>query len=157
GRFRRKEFLQSLIGMLRDNNDRDAYIRHAAVLALARIGDADALLATARDESRAVRLGVCLALRRLQRAEVAQFLNDSDPQIVLEAARAINDVPIPAALPDLARVASPGSRRAEAPSAKTGIDQGLVTSAAAESFVMNRALNANFRLGNTTKPQPTAA
>ena len=157
GRFRRKEFLQSLIGMLRDDNDRDAYIRHAVVLALARVGDVNALLAAARDESRAVRLGACLALRRLQRAEVAQFLNDADPQIVLEAARAINDVPIPAALPDLASVVSRSSRSNELPFEKAGMDQSLVTSTAVESFVSRRALNANFRLGNTTNAEVLAA
>ena len=47
-------------------------------------------------------MGVLLALRRLGDAEVARFLKDSDPRLVLEAARAINDVPIEGALATLA-------------------------------------------------------
>src|SRR5213075_1992658 len=96
------------------------------------------------DPSPAVRMGVCLALRRLQRAEVAQFLNDADPQIVLEAARAIYDVPIPAALEDLARVASRNSRSNETPTENADLDHSLGPSAAAELFALRRALNANF-------------
>ena len=42
-------------------------------------------------------MGVLLALRRLGDPEVARFLDDPDPRLVLEAARAINDVPITAA------------------------------------------------------------
>ena len=38
--------------------------------------------------------------------EVARFLDDADPQLVVEAARAINDVPIEAAMPQLAALAS---------------------------------------------------
>ena len=46
-------------------------------------------------------MAALVALRKLQRPEVAQFLSDADPKIVLEAARAIYDTPIPAALPQL--------------------------------------------------------
>ena len=100
----------ALLEVLKRNQNQDAHLRHAAVFALARIGDVPALLAAAKDESPAVRLGVCLALRRLQRPEIAQFLNDSDSQIALEAARAINDAPIPEAMNALANV-PPASRR----------------------------------------------
>ena len=130
-------------------NDKDAYLRHAAILALARIGDMPALLAAAKDESPAVRLGVVLVLRRLQRPEVAMFLNDSDPQIVLEAARAIYDAPIPEALPELAKLLSRSSRGNEAPSERARRDQSLVTSAATKTggFTLRRGMNAQFRLG----------
>ena len=40
---------------------------------------------------------MALVLRRLRSPQIAQFLNDPDPRIVLEAARAINDEPIEAA------------------------------------------------------------
>jgi quinoprotein glucose dehydrogenase len=45
-----------------------------------------------------------LALRRLKNAEVRRFLHDGDEAIVLEAARAIHDVPIAEATEDLAQL-----------------------------------------------------
>jgi len=59
--------------MLRENADKDPYLRHAGVMALTWIGDTDALLAAAKDGSSAVRMGVLLALRRLHRDEIATF------------------------------------------------------------------------------------
>ena len=101
-------------------------LRHAAILALARIGDAAQLIAAANNESPAVRLGAVVALRRLQRKEVGLFLQDSDPLVVLEAARAINDEPIPGAVTDLAAV---------------------ITNADQSEALIRRVMNANFRLG----------
>ena len=124
----------ALFELLRSNADQDAYLRHAAVLAMARIGDTPALLAAANNNSRSVRLGVLLALRRLGSPEVARFLHDADPQIVLEAARAINDAPIPAALPQLATLIARTTK------SETKISE-------LETFTLRRALNANFRLG----------
>ena len=126
GKLGRKEATPALLQVLRDNKDRDAYLRHAAVVALERINDRPALVAAAGDSSPAVRLGVLLALRRLGSKEVAVYLNDSEPRLVLEAARAINDVPITDALPQLAAV-----------SFKTGQSEHL----------QHRVLNAHFRLG----------
>src|SRR5205823_1235954 len=57
---------------------------------------------------------------------VARFLGDGEPALVLEAARAINDVPIAGALPELAARAT-----------RTGMPEPLA----------RRVLNANFRLG----------
>ncbi len=67
-------------------------------------GDVPALERAAADESPAARMGALLALRRLGHPEVARFLKDRDPRLVLEAARAINDVPIAGAMTPLAAV-----------------------------------------------------
>jgi len=121
------------IDLLRENDDRDAYLRHAAVMALAGRGSVPEMLKSANDSSPAVRVGVLLALRRLASPEVARFLNDPDPRIVLEAARAINDAPIDAATERLAALAT----------ASSGISPGKL-----ESLILARALNANFRIGS---------
>ena len=96
----------SLIELLRDNNDTDAYIRHAAVMGLTGIGDVAALTKAATDPSAAVRIGALLALRRLGKTEAATFLNDSDPKIATEAGLAIYEAPIEGAMPALAGVAT---------------------------------------------------
>lgn len=102
GAWRATNAVTGLMTLLRENADQDPYLRHAASLALARIGDLKALIEASSNPSRSVRMGACLALRRMERPEVARFLSDADPAIVLEAARAIHDVPIPAALETLA-------------------------------------------------------
>ena len=113
--------------LLRQNDDRDPWIRHAGVMALTRIDDNIDLEAAASDSSPAVRRAAVLALRRLKRPEIQVFLTDEDPQIVLEAARAIHDVPIEAAFPQLAEL----SRRERLPAEP----------------VLRRSLNALYRLG----------
>ncbi len=156
----------AVVEVLRKNADQDATLRHAAVYALVRIGNVKALLTWVHDSSPSVRLGVCLALRRLMHPDIAQFLDDPDPRIVLEAARAISDLPIEPALPKLAALLSTGSsRREEAPSnSKLGAQnavqkqsQSLLTSAATQDWILRRALNANFRLGQTTNALALAA
>jgi quinoprotein glucose dehydrogenase len=98
-----------LLDLARANADRDAYLRHAAVVALARIGAREPVLAAAGDASRAVRMAVLLAMRRWQDPRLATFLADPEPDLVLEAARAIHDLRIRGALPALAALsARPG-------------------------------------------------
>ncbi len=116
----------TIIQALRDNNDSDAFIRHACVMALTMFDDVSILAAASKDSSAAVKLGALLAMRRLQRPEVALFLYESKPQLVLEAARAIYDLPIESAMTQLAALI-----------AKPTIPKGA----------MRRALHANFRLG----------
>lgn len=107
GQIKHQDAIQPLIDLLRANNDADLYIRHAAVLALSRIGKAEPMLALANDPSKALRTAAVLVLRRLKSEEIAVFLNDKDEYIVTEAARAINDdLSIPAALPALAAALS---------------------------------------------------
>ena len=71
-------------------------------MGLAGSGKTAAWMKAIRDDSPAARMGVLLAMRRERDPEIARFLSDSDPRLVLEAARAIHDVPIAAALPRLA-------------------------------------------------------
>jgi quinoprotein glucose dehydrogenase len=128
------ECTREAIELLRGNDDRDAYVRHAAVMALTGGGNVRGILNANGDPSRAVRTGAVLALRRLKRAEVAQFLNDPDPAIVLEAARAINDAPIDEATEQLAALATN----------TISLGGGKV-----RELTLTRAVNANFRLGTS--------
>src|SRR2546427_13283331 len=97
--------------MARANNNRDKYLRHAAVIGLVGCGDVKALTKLSTDSSEAVRMAAVLALRRLEHFDAAVFLNDSDLAIVTEAARAINDLPIQAALPMFASKLEEFTRR----------------------------------------------
>jgi quinoprotein glucose dehydrogenase len=125
-----------LLALLERNADQDAYLRHAASYALSKIGRNDALDAAATSPSKAVRLGVLLSLRHLESPRIAQFLGDADPYLVREAAEAINDVDISNAVGPLA------GKLSSAPPA----DEPLV----------ERALNANYRLGGAERAQALA-
>ncbi len=125
-----------VLKMLRDNADQDAYLRHAGVMALTRLPFSKEVLAAADDTSPAVRMGVLLALRREAKPEIARFLNDSEPRLVEEAARAINDVPIPGAMSQLAAL---GSR------------------SDLSDATLYRVINANFRLGQAANADVIAA
>jgi quinoprotein glucose dehydrogenase len=118
--------VQPLLAMLRENADRDAFLRHAGVMGLLGTADKDALVAASRDESPSVRLAIVVAMRRLHMPEVAALLHDSNSLVALEAARAINDAPINDAMPQLAALI-------DHPSSLEMLDW--------------RAVNANFRLG----------
>ncbi|MBL66962.1 MAG: hypothetical protein CMO74_00700 [Verrucomicrobiales bacterium] len=129
------DHLNPLLVMIRANADKDPIERHAAVMALANL-DPRHCADLSRDKSPAVRLAGLLALRRQGHPSVARFLNDSQPDIVLEAARAIADEHIEAAMPTLAK---------------------LATNAKLTKPVMRRALNANFRTSNANALAAVAA
>lgn len=81
----------------------DTNHRHAAVMGLVGTTPAKKLAALNSHAARHVRLNAIVALRRLGSPYVAEFLADSDPLVVAEAASAIHDdESIPAALPALA-------------------------------------------------------
>ena len=103
GQIKHEAAIQPLIDLLKENNDADLYLRHAAVLALTRIGKAEPMVALASDPSKALRTAAVLVLRRLQNEKIQLFLQDKDEYIATEAARAINDdLSIQAAMPALA-------------------------------------------------------
>jgi quinoprotein glucose dehydrogenase len=94
----------ALLAALADDGGRDAVLRHALAFGLAGT-TAPARLLQERDHAdAAVRLGVLLALRRVGDGGVAAFLADREPRLRAEAARAIYDGGIDAALPQLAAV-----------------------------------------------------
>ncbi|HKP39095.1 MAG TPA: HEAT repeat domain-containing protein, partial [Pyrinomonadaceae bacterium] len=125
GKLQKKEAVVPLLGMLQANNNKDKYLRHAGVRGLVGCADAKTLRDLSTHVSPAVRLAAVVALRRLESPEIATFLDDRDTMVITEAARAINDLPIPAALP---RLAMKLDRSTNAP------------------FV-RRAVNANYRIG----------
>jgi quinoprotein glucose dehydrogenase len=128
GKMASKEALGPLVELLRANDDHDVYLRHAAVVGLAGVGDDSSLIAQLDGASTSVRLGILLALRRRESVEVARFLIGPEPRIVLEAARAIHDLPIEPALPRLAA---------------------LVASNVTTEAVLRRVVNANVRVGGS--------
>jgi putative heme-binding domain-containing protein len=105
GRLGAAAAIEPLFALLRENADADPFLRHAAVFALHRIGDVEAAAARGGDADRSVRLAALLVLRRAADPRVARFLADPDPLLVVEAARAIHEVPIPEAFPALAALA----------------------------------------------------
>jgi len=135
GRLQYREGLDAVTEMLWSNDDEDALLRHAGVMALTWMNDREALLELTGDEFPAVRLASLLALRRLQDPGVELLLNDPDPLIAAEAARAINDEPLDASMPALVdRLASyhDGAVDSDSPS---------------EIAILRRALNAAMRSG----------
>jgi quinoprotein glucose dehydrogenase len=146
-----QESVKPIVNLLRENAEKDLYLRHAGVMALTRIGQRDApqggdtpegrlvrqaIFSASRDDSAAVRMAVCLTLRRWENAEIGRFLDDPDPKIVDEAARAIYDEPIIDAVPVLAK---------------------MITRDRLSDVTMYRVLNANFRLGKPSNAQAVAA
>ena len=126
GKLKAKSAAGPLFQLLGETPDTDPTLRHAAVMGLVGTADAELLRSARKRPSPYERMGAVLALRRLGDAGVADFLADPEPLIVLEAARAIHDLPMPSALPSLAKLtAQPGH----------------------SDPLMRRVLNANFRMG----------
>lgn len=144
GRLARPESTLPLLDLLRTDAGKDPSIRHAAVVALMSIGDKPALRAAAHDGSASVRLGVLLAMRRLEMPDVGGFLADADPQIVLEAARAIHDGPIESAAPGLARWLA-ARNASQLPRAGNANSHG--TRSTWIQFALRRAVDTCLRLG----------
>jgi quinoprotein glucose dehydrogenase len=101
GKMRDPAGVEPLFELLRTRGT-DPVMRHAAVMGLAGCASVDEILAGAEGQPHHVRLGAVVALRRTRAASIVEFLKDEDPLVVLEAARAIYDVPIPEGTEELA-------------------------------------------------------
>ena len=127
GKLGDKTAFEPLCKMLVANDDEDPILRHGGVMGLVGCATAEQIAAKLHDPSVAVRGDAVVALRRLQSPLVAEALKDADESVVLEAARAIHDVPIEAAMPALAALtANPAIK---------------------DPNILNRAVNAHYRLG----------
>lgn len=80
----------------------DPTLRHAIATALAGGQSSDKLADVAKTSSALQRLILVVALGKQKSPLVAQFLNDKDDRVVLEAARIICDAPVPTANAPLA-------------------------------------------------------
>jgi quinoprotein glucose dehydrogenase len=128
GHLGRPSAIPALLDALTANNDEDAVLRHGLVMGLTgSAANPQQLVEAAKGAPPAARLGVVLALRRHAAGELALFLDDTEPKIVVEAARAIHDLPVASALPKLAT---------------------LITRSSKDDALLRRVLNANFRLGS---------
>ena len=132
GKIRVPSAMPALVKLLADNADKDAVLRHSGVMGLVGCADARAIAALKTHASPAVRVAAVVALRRLERPEVSQFLADADGRVVLEAARAISEIPIAQALPALGALQPDFSKLAP--------DQ--------RPALARRILSANYRLGD---------
>ena len=150
GKLSRKEATPALFQVLREANDKDPALRQAAVIGLAGSGDVAALTAASSDASRAARLGAVVALRRLKNPAVAKFLADADPLVIAEAARAINDETIDAAIPELAALAAKTTQL-------LGFSEGSKEKPGPRDAILRRVLNANLRAGTPTAAAALAA
>ncbi|MCA9178104.1 MAG: c-type cytochrome [Planctomycetales bacterium] len=120
------DFQASLVKLLIENADEDPIVRHGGIMGLAGAVDERSLAALAKHADRSVRLAAVVALRKQGSESVAQFLSDADPQVSLEAARAIHDTPLEGGMKALAA---------------------LIRTPTDSDPLLRRSLNANFRLG----------
>ncbi|MCF3650107.1 HEAT repeat domain-containing protein [Synoicihabitans lomoniglobus] len=127
GKLKRPEAASALIDLLHRNDNQDSRLRHAAVGALTRLNHPESLKLMVEAQSRAVRLGGALVLRRLRDPMLADLLDDFDPLVVRAAASAINDTAIDEALPALAAT--------------------LFSAPLDDEALVVRAINAHFLLG----------
>ncbi|WP_235951877.1 PVC-type heme-binding CxxCH protein [Crateriforma spongiae] len=124
-----------VVVMLEKNANKDPALRHAGVMFLANAVDPNKVTSLAKHPSVAVRRAAVVALRRMRSERVADFLDDANPLVVTEAARAIYDAPIPVALLSLAeRIVHPMT------------DPALV----------RRVLAANYRIGGAEQAESLA-
>ncbi|MDB5294542.1 MAG: hypothetical protein JWO31_525, partial [Phycisphaerales bacterium] len=156
GKLAKKEATPVLLTVVRDNADKDPVLRYGAVWALAKIGDELGLAGLAKDPSPSVRLAAALALRKMESGEVAKFLGDPDRVVVLEAARAIHDLPIEAALPELAALATKPINAAKGFNEKPS-GSGPGPTGDASAWTLWRVVNANYRVGTPDAAQNLAA
>ncbi|MGV3485811.1 MAG: glucose dehydrogenase, partial [Planctomycetaceae bacterium] len=131
------ELTADCVAMLAENDNHDPVVRHAGAMLLAAIGNVEAIVALKDHANLSVRRAAVVALRRIGSDRIDAFLKDASPLVSLEAARAIHDAPIPAALASLAIM----------------IDDASV----ADDAMLRRVLNANYRLGTKEHAEALAA
>lgn len=128
----------ALVKLIRENQDADPFLRYAGVVALWNLNNRANLLELIKDPSASVRMAVLLILRRLRDDNLFQFLEDSDPLIVTEAARAINDLPLDG---QMSRLTEPLR---------------TLNPETVPEPLLRRILNAHFRIGHRENAQAVA-
>ncbi|MEZ6107263.1 MAG: HEAT repeat domain-containing protein [Pirellulaceae bacterium] len=137
GRLEYPAALPAVLRLLEENADQDVVLRHAGIMALRGIAieDRGAVRGLAQHPSLSVRIAATVALRKIEDSGVAEFLNDADPLVVVEAARAIHDTPIVEAWPRLAA---------------------LIKRPSEDDALMRRVLSVNYQLGGQEQAESLA-
>ncbi len=106
GKLGQNKDIASLVKVLAENTTSDTYLRHGAIHGLRLIveatGTSKELMKFRNHPSKEVRLGLIIALRHLRDPNIAHFLDDQEPSLVIETIQAINDNYIEAARAKLA-------------------------------------------------------
>ncbi len=137
GKIGHKAAFEPLVALLAENDDKDPILRHGGVMGLKGCGTPEQIAALSKNPSVAVRGDAVVALRQLKSPLVVAFLKDADESVILEAARAIHDAPIDAAMPALAAItANPALKN---------------------PHVLQRVVNANYRVGQAENARALAA
>ena len=131
-----KPAFEPLCAMLAENSDQDPILRHGGVMGLVGCATPEQIAAKTAHPSVALRGAAAVALRRLKSPLVAAYLKDADATVVLDAARAIHDVPIESALPALAALTEQKNIK--------------------DPNILNRAINARYRLGGAENARALA-
>ena len=138
GKLGMTEAREAVAAMLAENSNRDAFLRHAGVMALTAMEPEPTAAFLTTHPSPAVRLAAAVVFRRLNSPAAAVLLGDADPAVVAEAARAIYDEPrIQEAEPALALL--------------------LEKSPSAQPPAIRRSIAANRRAGDATAATRLAA
>jgi len=132
--------ITKLFELLAANDNADPFLRHACVQGLWYLNEREIILKENKNPSAAVRLGVLLTLRKLEDPRVKYFLTDTDPFIVDEAIRAINELDLFTALPDLAAHLDLTITAAETAGSPLPTEHRAW-------LTQTRLINANFRVG----------
>ena len=133
GKIGDKKSLDHVLSMLEKNKSSDLMLRHAGIFFLKGLKDYRVIAELSDHPSEHVRLAAVVALRKMENPHVARFLGDDNQLVVLEAARAINDVPLEPARSHLASLIHPSMTN---------------------EALYRRVLNAHFRIG---KPENLGA
>ena len=142
--------LKPVLNLLHSMERRDPIVFWSAAHALDSLGSNQALEDAMKDSSESVRLAAVVALRNRADSRVRALLNDVSPAVVLEAARAIHDVPIAAAMPDLAAWPAERASQLAAPW-PTHLN---FTAAEWKIWMLRRVVDAQLRVGT---PEMTAS
>lgn len=132
--------IPNLLELLAQTPQTDRVLRHAASHALSLINRPDETLAGGRKLNELARLGTVVALRAMNNAGAAEFINDPNPEVAVESARAIYDLRISSGMEALART----------------LDQPVPQDRSIEPF-LRRAIEANVLLGNDAAAARLAA
>lgn len=129
------QVIDRVAAILAKNADQDPVLRHGGIMALAGMQHLQSLADLANHPSVSVRMATVVALRRLESPTLVRFLSDGNELVVLEAVRAIHDLPLENAMHQAAAL----------------IDSGWKNDA-----LLRRVLNANFRIGDAENAENLA-